>query len=81
MRWSGDYSAKIEKETPKAWQLMLEANKKGLTYDKIRAWIAKKNYRPIKAEYMTKTGRKIKYIEFQKFKKWQSHSAGGDVNN
>lgn len=69
MRWHGDYDVKIEKQDAKSWQLILTANKKGLTYDKIRAWIAKKTFRPIKAEFMTKAGRKIKNIEFKKFKK------------
>ena len=69
MRWHGDYSAILEGENKKSWQLLLTASKKGLTYDKIRVWVAKKSFRPIKADLMTKNGRKIKDIVFKKFKK------------
>ncbi|SMF18188.1 outer membrane lipoprotein-sorting protein [Pseudobacteriovorax antillogorgiicola] len=69
MRWHGDYDVTLEGEDKDHWQLLLVAKRNGLTYDKIRAWIKKKNFRPAKADYMTKTGRKIKHIEFVKFKK------------
>lgn len=69
MRWYGDYEASLEKDLDGSWQLLLVAKKKGLTYDKIRAWIEKETYRPIKADYMTKTGRRIKHIDFVEFKK------------
>ena len=41
MRWAKDYSPTIEKETDKEWVLLLDAKKKGLTYEKIRAHIEK----------------------------------------
>ena len=32
MRWSGDYTPKLLKETKKSWLLHLQAKKKGLTH-------------------------------------------------
>jgi outer membrane lipoprotein-sorting protein len=60
MRWSGDYDAQIESETEKEWTLLLTANKKGLTYDSVRAWIEKKTFRPVKAEYLSLSGKVLK---------------------
>jgi len=68
MRWHGDYAAKIESENNQAWALFLTANKRGLTYDKIRVWIAKENFRPIKAEYLSATGKVLKYVDFGGYK-------------
>lgn len=67
-RWSGDYEAKIEEQDAKHWVLGLTANKKGLTYDRIRLWVGKKNYRPIRAEYLTKSGKILKRAKFGKYK-------------
>ncbi|MFW7378808.1 MAG: outer membrane lipoprotein-sorting protein [Oligoflexus sp.] len=64
MRWYGDYTAKIESQDDKHWVLFLAANKKGLTYDKIRVWIAKENDRPEKAEYLSATEKVLKNVDF-----------------
>lgn len=68
MRWSGDYSTKLESENDKEWQLLLTANKKGLTYDKIRVWIEKKSFRPLRAEYLTAQGKVLKKATYQGYK-------------
>jgi hypothetical protein len=67
-RWAGDYNAIIEAETDKDWRLALTANKKGLTYEKIRAWIEKGTFRPIKAECQNLAGRPLKTLTYGKFK-------------
>lgn len=67
MRWHGDYSAVLESETPGAWVLFLTAQKKGLTYEKLRVWIEKSSYRPVKGEYLTLQGKPIKYIQFAEY--------------
>ncbi|MCK5884373.1 MAG: outer membrane lipoprotein-sorting protein [Bacteriovoracaceae bacterium] len=64
MRWHGDYKAKLEKTTKSAYVLFLQASKKGLTYDKIRVWVSKKNFHPTKAEYMALTGKVLKNATF-----------------
>jgi outer membrane lipoprotein-sorting protein len=69
MRWAGDYSHKIEKKDSKEWQLLLEATKKDLTYAKIRAWIDAKNKRPLKAEFLTLSGKVIKTATYEDYKK------------
>lgn len=68
MRWSGDYDAKIESQDNKQWVLFLTATKSGLTYDKIRATVDKKNFYPLKAEYLTPAGKSLKLANFQAYK-------------
>jgi outer membrane lipoprotein-sorting protein len=69
MRWWGDYAATIESEDSRYWVLMLSARKKGLTYEKIRAWVEKGNFRPNKAEYLSLSGLVLKRSRFGEFKK------------
>lgn len=68
MRWWGDYSAKLESEDDATWVLMLNARKKGLTYEKVRAWIEKKNFRPVRAEYLSLSGMVLKKTKFGGFR-------------
>lgn len=68
MRWQGDYKSRIESENSSSWVLFLEANKKGLTYEKIRVWISKANFRPVKAEYLTATEKVLKYVNFSGYR-------------
>jgi outer membrane lipoprotein-sorting protein len=68
MTWSGDYDALIESEDKKEWILYLKAKKKGLTYDKLRVWINKENFRPISAEYLTVTDKKLKLATYKNYK-------------
>ncbi|WP_141735259.1 outer membrane lipoprotein-sorting protein [Oligoflexus tunisiensis] len=67
MRLSGDYEAVLEKENKDLWQLFLTANKKGLTYDKIRLWVSKDGFRPRKAEYLTMAGNPLKVASFESY--------------
>jgi len=69
MRWAGDYTHKIEKKEAKQWQLSLEATKKGLTYSKINVWIDAKDKRPLKAEFLTLSGKTIKTATYEKYEK------------
>lgn len=68
MRWTGDYSPIIESGTEEEWQLLLTANKKGLTYDKIRVWVDKKTFRPLRGEYLTGAGKLLKNVTYQGYK-------------
>lgn len=74
MRWAGDYAPKVESESDDEWTLFLTAAKKGLTYEKIRARVAKGSYRPIAAEYLTADGKPLKKATFGAFKRL----AGGE---
>jgi outer membrane lipoprotein-sorting protein len=67
MRWYGDYKPEIVAQNKKAWVLHLKALKKGLTYEQIKVWIDKQNYRPVKAEYLTGSGKPLKYVTFTGF--------------
>ena len=68
MRWFGNYDAKIFTEDDKYWVLELTAKKKGLTYEGIRVWVEKSSHRPLKAEYLAKSGRPLKYISFEGYR-------------
>jgi outer membrane lipoprotein-sorting protein len=69
MRWAGDYTHKVESKDAKEWRLSLEATKKGLTYSKINVWIDAKDKRPLKAEFLTLSGKTIKTAIYQKYEK------------
>lgn len=68
MRWSGDYDAVIESETPKEWRIAMKARKKGLTYDAVTAWVEKGTYRPLRAEYLTPGGKVLKRARFEDYR-------------
>ena len=67
MRWSGDYTATVESETPTEWVLFLTATKKGLTYEKIRVWIQKDTFYPLKAEFLTLSGNTLKKASYENY--------------
>lgn len=68
MRWAEDYKGAVEKESAASWTLLLTAKKKGLTYEKIRAVIEKKSFRPLTAEYLTADGKVLKKAEFKDYR-------------
>lgn len=68
MRWTGDYYAKIEKETGSEWQILLTSKKRGLTYDKIRLWIEKFSFNPSRAEYLTIGEKVLKNVTFKDYR-------------
>lgn len=70
MRWAGDYDAKIEKEDKKEYVLFLEQKKKGLTYSKIRARVEKNTFHPLKAEFLTMSGKVVKTAEYKNYKEY-----------
>lgn len=67
MRWSGDYEVTEESADAKSWTLLLTANKTGLTYEKVRVQVEKDTFRPIRAEYLTKAEKVLKYAVFQNY--------------
>ena len=68
MRWSGDYVPQIESQEADAWILSLKAAKKGLTYERIRVWVSKKDHSPQKAEYLTDAGKVLKRAQFEEYR-------------
>lgn len=68
MRWAGDYIAKIEKENKTHYFLSLEQSRKGLTYPKIKVSVDKKTFHPLKAKFLTMSGKTIKTAEYQNYK-------------
>lgn len=68
-RWVGDYKAELENEDKQSYILLLNATKKGLTYDKIRVWVEKKNYRPLKVEFLSLSKLVLKTGLYKNYKK------------
>jgi outer membrane lipoprotein-sorting protein len=79
MRWSGDYEPTLESETPKEWVVYLKARKKGLTYEKIRAWIEKGSFRPLRADYLTPADKPLKHAAFQAYRTLAGRSRPGEI--
>ncbi len=67
MRWSGDYDAKIEKEGAKEATLLLIANRKGLTYEKIRLVISMPDAKPLRATYLSLSDEPLKEALFSNY--------------
>ncbi len=68
MRWHGDYTAMMEAQDKKTWTLHLKSTKKGLTYDQLRAWVEEKTFHPLKAHFLTVSGKVVKEAEYTDYK-------------
>jgi outer membrane lipoprotein-sorting protein len=67
MRWSGDYQAKVERETTSELTLDLQAKRKGLTYERIKLTVTKPDFRPISAVYLSLSGEPLKTAAFSHY--------------
>jgi outer membrane lipoprotein-sorting protein len=70
--FSSDYNATLAGEdqfegTP-VYVLSLEAKNSNKTYQKIKYWVAKDNYRPLFAEYFSGSGTPLKTLTFKEFR-------------
>jgi outer membrane lipoprotein-sorting protein len=68
MRWLGDYAPQLESQEGGSWVLALKATKKGLTYERIRVWVSKKDSSPQRAEYLTDSGKILQRASFEQYK-------------
>lgn len=68
MRWHGDYTATMESQDKTAWALHLKSTKKGLTYDQLRVWVEKKTFHPLKAHFLTVSGKIVKEAQYTDYK-------------
>jgi outer membrane lipoprotein-sorting protein len=68
MTWVGDYKPALESQNEKEWVLLLKAERRGLTYDGIRVWIDKSNFRPVRGEYLSLQGKVLKRVEFTEYR-------------
>ncbi|MFO1518863.1 MAG: outer membrane lipoprotein-sorting protein [bacterium] len=70
--FAGDYTAVLtgeENVDGKACYLLdLTAKSPSKTYNKIKYWVSKSDFRPVKAEYFTVSGRSLKTATFEDFK-------------
>ncbi|HBQ42036.1 MAG TPA: outer membrane lipoprotein-sorting protein [Halieaceae bacterium] len=69
--FAGDYSAELagqeNLEGEDAWVLDLTAAGRGVTYAKVRYWVAAADDRPIKAEFYAVSGRLLKTSRYEAF--------------
>jgi outer membrane lipoprotein-sorting protein len=68
MRWAGDYKYAVQKKGDQELELLLEGVKEGLTYAKIRVWVDNKDKRPLKADFLTLSGKVIKTATYEDYK-------------
>lgn len=64
----GDYTSKIMEELPDQYVLMLKGKDLSLSYAKIKMWVKKNDFQPIKQEYFTLTDKLIKSTFYQEIK-------------
>ncbi len=63
------YSAKLERENEKEYVLLLTPEKKDVYYGKLRMWVLKESYLPVKVEFYSKKGELLKVMEAEKIEK------------
>jgi len=69
--FAGDYKARLVGEEAiegdPHYILDLTADRRGVTYHRVKYWVNKKNYHPHKAEFYTKSGRLLKVAYYQNY--------------
>lgn len=53
--------------------LDLKAKTKGATYDRIKYWLSKKDYRPMQADFYALSGKLMKTAKYSNFKRIEGH--------
>jgi len=70
--FANDYSATLAGEETvegkPSYMLDLVAKSPKKTYNKIRYWVAKADYRPVQAEYFTVSGQSLKTVTYEDFR-------------
>lgn len=63
-----DYTAELKEITKlggsECYFLILKANKPGVTYDQVNYWVRTKDFVPLKEEYVTLSGKKMKSLVY-----------------
>ena len=69
--FSGDYDAKIARtediEGSTYWVLELTATDKGMTYNRLLYWVNRSNFRPLKAEFYSLSGKVLKMCRYENY--------------
>jgi outer membrane lipoprotein-sorting protein len=66
VHYQTDYTAKVmpSSEIPEAWELELRAKTQDAAYERIRLWLRKADFMPVKGEYFTASGKMLRMAEF-----------------
>jgi outer membrane lipoprotein-sorting protein len=62
-----DYTPKSASEDGSAWVLELEAKDPSLSYKRVRLWIDRATYEPVRADFYVATGKLLKRAHYRKF--------------
>ena len=62
-----DYAAKSAIEDGHAWVLELEAKDPALSYKRVRLWIDRSTYEPLRADFYVASGKLLKRAHYRKF--------------
>ena len=62
-----DYNAKSATPDAAAWVLELEAKDPSLSYKRVRLWIDRASYEPLRAEFYVASGKLLKRAHYRKF--------------
>jgi outer membrane lipoprotein-sorting protein len=65
---AGDYTSEIIEDLPDQYVLELKGKNLSLAYAKIKLWVRKDNFQPVKQEYFTLTDKLIKSTFYQDIK-------------
>ena len=77
-RWAGDYRVTVVHSDSKETELLLDANKKNLTYQKIRLWLETSSAKPLHADYLSLDGKTLlKKAVFEEYKMLAGSSRPG----
>jgi outer membrane lipoprotein-sorting protein len=63
-----DYTPTIEKEDATSWVLNLKAKDRSVAYDMIKYTVEKKDFKSVRQEFYTLSGKQIKTLEFQEYR-------------
>ena len=74
-----DYTAKSASEDGQAWVLELEAKDPSLSYKRVRLWIDRANYEPVRADFYVASGKLLKRAHYRKFTTMAGRRVVSDV--
>jgi len=62
-----DYLAKSANEDGEAWVLELEAKDPSLSYKRVRLWVDRTSYEPVRADFYVASGKLLKRAHYRKY--------------
>ncbi len=72
VHYQADYAAKVvlPGAIPDAWELELKAKNTDAAYDRIKLWVRRSDFMPVKGEYYSQSGKMLRMAEFSEIKNY-----------